>query len=562
MYEQFFNFMGLREDPFHVSPDPRFHYSTSAHESALAELLFGLETRKGLLVLTGEAGTGKTSILNQILEWLQRRGRSTAYIFHTHVEPIGLLRFILAEFGVPCASKAKSELVSALHGWLLQRHAAQDLPVLILDEAQGLPVQTLDELRLLLNLETPRGKLLQVILSGQPKLDEKLRLPALKQLRQRVMFHSRLPVLTQKETAAYISSRLATAGCTGSSLFPDDAVRDIYTSSHGIPRVVNLLCEHALISAYGEQQRVVSPEMIRRIAADFELLGNPLSGTADMELRPRAVRLAPFPVIDEDEEVAAEALEYAAGIEEPAAAETSDAPTVREAGPDYAKRTKSWRRYRARSRAGRLAREAAAGLRDAWQRVTETVIMYDGVARWAVHRAMERPKAKSATQEWLPANWCSQIEFDILKYPQNVAPKEAPPVTTKEEERVAAVAVAPETAEALKKPAKSWHRRREQSGVEAFGRKAVATVQEGWRRLAQGSVSYVRSVYRSFVRDMRIQLRGLNLPTPAFEMGSSPEDRNEKGAAFRNVWGPLVRWLRQPLAPGDLVGKRAGRRRR
>jgi general secretion pathway protein A len=296
IYEQFFSFMGLREDPFHVSPDPRFYYSTPAHESALAELLYGIETRQGFLVLTGEAGTGKTCLLNEILDWLRRRGRSSAYIFHTHLEPIGLFRFILSDFGVPCQSKSKSDLVNALHTWLLQRHAAQDLPVLILDEAQALPLQTLDEVRLLLNLETPRGKLLQIILSGQPELDEKLRLPVLRQLRQRVMFHSRLPVLTQKETAAYISSRLATAGCSDSSLFPDEVVQDIYTSSRGIPRIVNLLCEHALISAYAERQLVVSPEMIQRIAADFDLLAKPLP-VIDSELQSNYVRFAPFPVI-------------------------------------------------------------------------------------------------------------------------------------------------------------------------------------------------------------------------------------------------------------------------
>ena len=168
MNEQFLNFVGLREDPFHVSPNPRFYYPTPAHDTALAELMFGIETRRGLLVLTGEAGTGKTSILNQILDWLRQRGRSTAFIFQTRVEPIGLLRLILADFGLPCESKSKSELIRKLHQWLLQRHAVKDLPVLILDEAQALPRQTLDEIRLILNVETSRGKLLQIILSGQP----------------------------------------------------------------------------------------------------------------------------------------------------------------------------------------------------------------------------------------------------------------------------------------------------------------------------------------------------------------------------------------------------------
>jgi general secretion pathway protein A len=297
MYEQFFNFMGLREDPFHVSPDPRFYYATPAHEAALAELLFGLETRQGFLVLTGEAGTGKTILLKHILDWLHRFGRSSAFIFHTHLQPIGLLRSILRDFRVPCQSKSKSDLVNALHTWLLERHAAGDLPVLILDEAQALPLQTLDELRMLLNLETSQGKLLQIILSGQPELNGKLTMPELRQLRQRIMFHSRLPVLTRKETAAYISTRLAVAGCAGSSLFPDEVVQDIYVSSCGIPRVVNLLCAHALISAFAEQQHVVSPQMIQRIAVDFGLRNDPLP-VADSELQPHYVRFAPFPVVE------------------------------------------------------------------------------------------------------------------------------------------------------------------------------------------------------------------------------------------------------------------------
>ena len=332
MCQQLLSYMGLREDPFHVSPDPRFYCSTSAHESALAELLFGIVTRQGFLVLTGEAGTGKTFLLNQILDWLRQRSLSSAYIFHTHLEPIGLFRFILSDFGVPCQSKSKSNLVDALHTWLLQRHAAGDLPVLILDEAQALPSQTLDELRLLLNLETSRGKLLQIILSGQPELDEKLRQPALRQLRQRIMFHSRLPVLTQDETAAYISGRLATAGCIDSALFPDEVVRDIYTSSRGIPRVVNLLCEHALISAFAEQQRAVSRDMIHRISADFDLLANPLT-VADLQVQPHRARLAPFPVVEKAEEQSVSVQPPGREHPAPAAATFSAVETPKPAAP-------------------------------------------------------------------------------------------------------------------------------------------------------------------------------------------------------------------------------------
>jgi general secretion pathway protein A len=304
MYEHFFNSCGLRENPFHVSPDPRFFFPTRAQECALAELLFGIETRQGLMVLTGEAGTGKTTLLNQLLDWLQRRGRSSAYVFHALLEPVELLQFILRDFGVSCSFERKGDFIDALYTWLRARHAAGDLPVLILDEAQALPQPTLDEIRLLLNLETPRGKLLQIILSGQPELDEKLRLPALRQLRQRVMFHSRIFLLTQEETAAYIARRLATAGCADSSLFPPEVVQAIYEASRGIPRVVNLLSEHALISGYAEQQQVISPEMIQRIAVDFDLLAEPLT-VKHPQVQPYFERLVPFPVLEISEPSAA-----------------------------------------------------------------------------------------------------------------------------------------------------------------------------------------------------------------------------------------------------------------
>ena len=297
-YDHFFNFFGMREDPFHVSPDPRFYCRTRSHESALAELLFGIETRQGFMVLTGEAGTGKTTLLHKLLDWLKQRGRSSAYVFHAILEPVELLQFILRDFGVRCVSLQKGDLVATLHTWLVARNVAGDLPVLILDEAQALPQQTLDELRLLANLETPRGKLLQIILAGQPELDDKLRLPALRQLRQRVMIHSRLSLLSEQETASYAARRLAAAGCANAALFTPEAMQTIYASSRGIPRVVNLLCEHALISAYAEQKRVISDEMIQNIAVDFDLLSAPLA-VAERQLDTHYGRLVSFPTFDD-----------------------------------------------------------------------------------------------------------------------------------------------------------------------------------------------------------------------------------------------------------------------
>jgi general secretion pathway protein A len=550
MYEQFFNFMGLREDPFHVSPDPRFYYSTPAHESALAELMFGIETRQGFLVLTGEAGTGKTSLLNQILDWLHRRRRSTAYIFHAHLEPIGLLRFILSDFGVPCQSKSKSELVNALHTWLRQRHASQDLPVLILDEAQALPDQTLDELRLLLNLETPRGKLLQIILSGQPELDDKLRQPGLRQLRQRIMVHSRLPVLTEKETAAYISSRLATAGCTGSSLFPDEALEGIYKSSRGIPRVVNLLCEHALISAYAEQRRVISSEMIQRIAADFDLAAHPLAVT-ELEMRPHYTRLAPFPAVEKPAPMASPAPVVAHPVvrTEPVSAAP---PPMAPLSTDPLIPTKYWRQHVSHSRFAVLARNSANSVRNAWQTFTQTVWGYARSARLALFPASKNPEPPSLAKQRVTPTWWAQIDFDIFRDARTAASDRSEMVSIED----SLPAVAPEVP--VETP-RYWRKHRSYSGVKVFARNSAASVPRAWHACMSPLVSYVRSVYCSFVRDCRLMFRGVTPPRPALAVQSSVEP-NQPSLTRRRVLKPVVNWLRQPMTPSHISSNRTATR--
>ncbi len=555
MYEQFFNFMGLRENPFHVSPDPRFYYPTPAQESALTELLYGIETRQGFLVLTGEAGTGKTHLLNQILDWLRRRGRSTAYIFHAHLKPIGLLRLILSDFGVPCQSKSKSELVKSLHGWLLQRHAAQDLPVLILDEAQGLPLRTLDEIRLLLNLETPRGKLLQIILSGQPELDDKLRLHALRQLRQRIMFHSRLPVLTQKETAAYISSRLAAAGCSNSSLFPDEAVEDIYESSHGIPRVVNVLCEHAIISAYAKRQRVVSPEMIQRIAMDFDLIAKPLA-VADAEPQPSDARLAPFPVseklaapsVDKRRVTACswEQIEFdifqdlpnavwkgtqpaladdRAAAVPPATLQEFPKPVadpVRPTASDGAGGIPTyWRRHRSRSAVVVFARNCTASIRRVWNALTHLAVRGTQPARGEHPAAAVSPPA-------------------LREFPKPVAD----PVRS----------AAPNESSGI---AKYWRSHRFGSAVAMFARNSIASVHRVLHSFTHPVVRYARSVVHSFVRDCRRLSGDVTVATPAVQCASPADGTNETSTNPRNTLAPIVSWLRKPITPTHISSNRS-----
>jgi general secretion pathway protein A len=296
-YDQLFSFFGLRQNPFGVSPDMRFFFATPAHESTLAELLFAIQTRQGLMLLTGEAGAGKTTLLQQLLDNLHRSGVSSSYIFHSRLDTDDLFRFILQDFGVACSSRRKGDIIQTLHDWLVRRHSAGDTPVIIIDEAHVLPSETIDELRLLLNLESAGGKLVQILLAGQPELDENLRRPELRQLRQRVMFRCRLPLLTREETTGYIRSRLSSAGVEDPGLFPAPAVDAIFEYSKGIPRTINLLGEHAIINAYAEQQRSVTPESIRCIAADFDLVDNPLSVNQDagpLQL-PRASR---FPLLD------------------------------------------------------------------------------------------------------------------------------------------------------------------------------------------------------------------------------------------------------------------------
>lgn len=279
VYQELLCHFQLERNPFAISLTPQVFCSTSAHDEALLQLVFGIETRQGLMVLTGEPGTGKTTILHYLLEWLrQRYNYSTAYLFHTTLPSIDLLRLISRGFGIPHDASSKGDLLNALTGWLRERHRALDCPVVLIDEAQSLTNTALEELRMLLNLEINGIKLVQIVLAGQPLLDEKLHLPQMVQLRQRMMCHSQLLPFTPEETAGYIVRRLASAGSEAPCLFPPETVREIFKYSRGIPRVINLICERALISCFADRRSLVDLNDVTAVAQDFELGGETRSG--------------------------------------------------------------------------------------------------------------------------------------------------------------------------------------------------------------------------------------------------------------------------------------------
>lgn len=268
MYKKHF---GLRENPFNVNPDPRYLFLTRHTEEAMACLTYGIQSRKGFILLTGEVGTGKTTLLNKLLDWLRRERVATAFVFNSRLNVSQFFDFMMADFGIPCDTKLKSQVLLKLNQWLLERYKAGETAVLVVDEAQNLSPQVLEEIRLLTNLETATEKLLQIVLAGQPELEEKLNQPQLRQLRQRITLRAKTHPLTLEETQGYISERLRIAGSDGRTIFLPDAVEAIQRYSRGIPRVINLLCEHALISAFVDQKQTISAEAIDEVAREFDL---------------------------------------------------------------------------------------------------------------------------------------------------------------------------------------------------------------------------------------------------------------------------------------------------
>src|SRR6202790_3068827 len=268
MYKEFY---GLRANPFNVNPDPRYLFLTRHTEEALACLTYGIQSRKGFVLLTGEVGTGKTTLINKLLEWLRLQQVATAFIFNSRLNTTQFLDYMMADFGIPCDSKSKSQILLRLYNWLLDRYRAGETAVLIVDEAQSLTDEVLEEIRMLTNLETFTEKLLQIVLVGQPELEQRLKQPQLRQLRQRLTLRAKTHPFNLEETKSYITQRLRIAGSNGVPIFESDATIAIFRYALGIPRIINLLWEHCLVSAFVDQKKTVSAEVVDGVARDFDL---------------------------------------------------------------------------------------------------------------------------------------------------------------------------------------------------------------------------------------------------------------------------------------------------
>lgn len=268
MYNAFF---GLNHDPFNLSPDPAFLYKSRFHEEALANLIYGVSSRKGFIMLTGEVGTGKTTLLECLRDYLTGHDIPFGFIFNSRLTPGQLFEMIAYDFDLQCDRTSKTETLFALNNLLLERANRNVTTALIVDEAQNLDMEVLEEIRMLGNLENRRGKMIQIILSGQPELDKKLEEPACRQLRQRIGLQCRLRAFTAAETGEYIATRLARAGMAEQTVFPPDLVAEIHRRTQGIPRLINLVSDNLLLTAFAEQTRQATIAMLDDVSRDMGL---------------------------------------------------------------------------------------------------------------------------------------------------------------------------------------------------------------------------------------------------------------------------------------------------
>jgi general secretion pathway protein A len=270
MYKRFY---GLTCSPFELSPDPHFFFPTRYHNEAFAMLNYCVLRRKGFVVVSGEVGTGKTLMLRCMLDALKSSQIASAFVCNPQLSVTEFLAYVLTDLRVPRPTSNKGEMLAALNEFLLQRSRRGTTTVLVVDEAQLLTWELMEEIRLLTNLETAQFKLLQIVLVGQPELEGKIDSEGLRQLKQRIAMRCRLEPLGSNEVRGYIYRRLEVAGANSHSrkIFSEPAIESVYHHSHGIPRLVNTLCENSLISGYGRQVQQITPEIVEECALDLRL---------------------------------------------------------------------------------------------------------------------------------------------------------------------------------------------------------------------------------------------------------------------------------------------------
>lgn len=286
MYTKFF---GFKSKPFEITPDPKFLFLSESHKEALAHLTYAVRERKGFTVITGEVGTGKTTLVQSLLGRLDGSAR-TAYIFNPKLSATDLLHSICEDFGMKSPKRSKGQYISQLHKFLLDCYARNENVVLIIDEAHILDPNLLEEIRLLTNLETPKSKLLQVILIGQPELDDTLNSPEFRQLKQRVSLRYHLQPLNQDETREFIRRRLRIGGVTDPDMFTSKAMKRIFRYSKGIPRLINIVCDNALLRGYANDQKVIGQKIIRDVI-------NNLDGSSLQKKRGRSILFKVIPMV-------------------------------------------------------------------------------------------------------------------------------------------------------------------------------------------------------------------------------------------------------------------------
>jgi len=268
MYNAFF---GFTQNPFNMSPDPSFLYRSGQHEEALANLIYGVQSRKGFVVLTGEVGTGKTTMLECLRDFLHAQQIAFASLFNSRLSVEQFFEMLAYDLDLHCNRQSKTEVLLCLNDMLLERAAAGRTTVLIVDEAHNLEWDVLEEIRLLGNLENRRGKLLQIILAGQQELDRKLENPEFRQLKQRIALRCNLHGFVLPETVAYVELRMARAGLPDQTVFSPELLEEIHHRTQGIPRLINAICDNLLLTAFAMETRNTTLAMLDEVTADMHL---------------------------------------------------------------------------------------------------------------------------------------------------------------------------------------------------------------------------------------------------------------------------------------------------